>query len=581
MEQTSADTTNNKTLSELIGKTYLSINDLKQSSIWGQLSAFSMAGISNARQLLYHYKNNLTDIPHCECGNKLGWHVDNREYRTFCSKKCTAIYSADARKKTNLEKYGKEWYSQTNEWNIKVKETSINKFGVEHYSQTEEHQDRVIKSNLAKRGVRHVMHDVSVRQSVKETCNIKYGTDTPLTNSHVKDKIKNTVMERYGVDNPLKSKTIRDNIKQTNLKKYGHEHHMQNAAVAELAGSSRKENYYTPDTLLKLNDKEWLMTNQKDKTIHELAEILGVSASNLAKYFHKHGIEIQYHNVTALERKIYEYFQSLGFNVQLKNRSIIAPKEIDILFVDFNFGIEINGGYWHSEQFQPNRFAQLEKVELAKNKGVELWHFWDWELNNNWELIISKLRHRLGLSKKIYARQTTVKPVNHTVASAFLEHAHIQGSCNSQVKLGLYQNEQLCMVATFGKGRYSQKYKWELLRLAADRNLTVVGGASKLMEYFKRHFMQASDVLVSYCHRRFSRGNVYKCAGFTLSHISEPGYVYIKGGLPAGSRNCWQKHMMAEKLPNFDPALTGNQNMSNNGYYRAWDCGQYVFTYSK
>ena len=395
----------------------------------------------------------------------------------------------------------------------------------------------------------------------------------------VKEKIKNANLKRYGFENPLQSSEIRDKIAITNLEKYGVSHAMQNYDVANKAANTRKENYYDPEVLRKLTDAGWLYYQNSTKTIHEIAGELNISASNLAKYYHKNNIEIQYHTVTSQERKMYDYFAEKGVSIQLKNRTIIAPKEIDIYFPDAKLGIEINGGYWHSEQFQPNPNAQLDKVTMAHDAGIELWHFWDWEVASKWDIIISKIEHRLGLSRKLYARHLSVKEVSKQEATLFLQNNHIQGSCQSKVSLGLYDNNDLVMIATFGSSRFTKKYNWELLRMTGLKYTTVVGGAAKLLAHFKKMYMQHNETLVSYCQRRFSRGNVYKQIGFELMHTTEPGFCYVKNGLPAGSRSCWQKHMMSEKLPLFDPALTGNQNMRNNGYYRAWDCGQYVFVY--
>ncbi|CAB4130363.1 Restriction_endonuclease_like domain containing protein [uncultured Caudovirales phage] len=449
-----ADTKNKEIAESLMAKSYLTVSDLQKSEIWEQLLPFSLGISMHPRQLLYHYTNNMVHIPVCDCGVELSWNLDKQKYRTFCSKKCTATFSIELRKRHNLEKHGVVWHSQLPEWRKKVMETSTERFGFTHYSKT------AIFSDLMK----------------------------------------------------------------------------------QLHASKRKPKI----------EKQPKITTLEPKRI-----------------------------VTACDRKLFEYFTVKGIAVQLKNRTIIKPKEIDIYFPDAALGIEINGGYWHSEQFQPNPNAQLDKVSMAHGAGVELWHFWDWEITDKWDIIISKIEHRLGLSRKLYARQLSVKEVPKQETKIFLESNHIQGACPSKVNLGLYVNDNLVMIATFGSSRFSNKYNWELLRMAGCKYTTVVGGAAKLIAYFKKMYMQLNETLVSYCQRRFSRGNVYNQIGFELQHTTDPGFQYVKSGLPAGSRNQWQKHMMPEKLPVFDPALSGNQNMINNGYYRAWDCGQFVFVLSK
>ena len=51
--------------------------------------------------------------------------------------------------------------------------------------------------------------------------------------------------------------------------------------------------------------------------------------------------------------------------------------------------------------------------------------------------------------------------------------------------------------------------------------------------------------------------------------------------ISAGTRYQFQKHTLQTKLENFNKDLTETENMKLNGYFRAWDCGQLVFTFTK
>lgn len=109
MDQISAVDTKNKAIADsLVAKRYLTIRELQQSEIWEQMLPFFTSEITNARQLLYHYLSALHKIPVCNCGAALGWHTDKRQYRVFCSKKCTAHFSVAAKKQHHLIKHGVE-----------------------------------------------------------------------------------------------------------------------------------------------------------------------------------------------------------------------------------------------------------------------------------------------------------------------------------------------------------------------------------------------------------------------------------------------------------------------------------------
>ena len=554
------------------------------SDIWFELEYYTtLLDISNARQILYHAANGLKHIPICPVcqTNKLKWHQDKRTYTSYCGNKCSGIGSSIVAKKTNLEKYGVEHYSQTKEFKTRVQKTSLEKFGVEHYSQTKECQEKKSKTVLEKYGVDNILKSSSVKEKIKKTLLEKYGVDNPLKNQSIREQIKSTLIEKYGVDNPTKSSDVREKARKTNLERYQAPNPSQNKELAAARGQTKKELYYPKHVLERLEDPEWLEDQNKNLTVGEIAMSLGVSSSNLCKYFQKYNISIKYHKITSLERRIDQYFTNLGIDVEIKNRKIIAPKEIDIFFPKFNFGIEINGGYWHSSEFNKNPKAQLNKILLAAEQDVDLVHFWDWELNDKWPLIISKIKHRLGLSKKLYARKLSIKLVELDQTTLFLNENHLQGSCPSKINIGLYDQDQLIMVSTFGRSRFNKKAQWELLRLASLQNVAVVGGADKLFKYFVANYLKDGEKIISYCQKRLGKGSVYSKMGFRETHHTDPGYIYVKRGLPAGSRNQWQKHMLSKKLEIFDPALSESKNMEINGYFKAWDCGQIAFEFIK
>jgi len=79
----------------------------------------------------------------------------------------------------------------------------------------------------------------------------------------------------------------------------------------------------------------------------------------------------------------------------------------------------------------------------------------------------------------------------------------------------------LVSVMTFSKGNISRKSKgWEIDRFASLMNTSVIGGASKLWEYFLNHYMP--DIVVSYADNRWSNGNLYKTLNFQFEKTLRP-----------------------------------------------------------
>ena len=160
----------------------------------------------------------------------------------------------------------------------------------------------------------------------------------------------------------------------------------------------------------------------------------------------------------------------------------------------------------------------------------------------------------------------------------FMDSNHLQGYVRSKICYGLYFNDELVSLMSFGRARYS-KNQYELLRFCNKLNTAVIGGASKLFKHFiKEH---NPDDIISYSHKDKFTGNVYKQLGFEYSHSSDPSYYYTNDYINFESRLKYQKHKLPLILQQFDPALTEWQNMQNNGYDRIWDCGNDVWVWKK
>ena len=141
------------------------------------------------------------------------------KYGFYVCKHCSSIKS----KKTILERYGVEYYSQLSTFKDIIHKTSQKKWGVNNYTQTEEYK---IKSNT--------------------TCLERWGTKHPSQCDAIKSKTKKTILERYGVDNIvlIHGNNIAKRCK-TNLVKYGFEHAIQNESIFLKNFRKRKHIYDT------------------------------------------------------------------------------------------------------------------------------------------------------------------------------------------------------------------------------------------------------------------------------------------------------------------------------------------------
>lgn len=268
--------------------------------------------------------------------------------------------------------------------------------------------------------------------------------------------------------------------------------------------------------------------------------------------------------------------------VETNNRTILDGKELDIYIPSKNIAIEFNGLYWHSELYKDKNY-HLDKTERCIENGVNLIHVWEDDWKYKQDIVKSMLLNKIGQTpNKIYARKTEVKVIQDTkIVSKFIEENHLQGKVGSKIKLGLYHENELISLMTFGSlrknlGQESKKGHYELLRFCNKKYTSVIGGASKLFKYFITNYKPLS--IISYANRDHSDGNLYKQLGFILDKKTKPNYYYIKNNFRYNRFN-FRKDVLTKE--GYNKNKTEKQIMLERGYYRIYDSGSYKYIIDK
>jgi hypothetical protein len=259
----------------------------------------------------------------------------------------------------------------------------------------------------------------------------------------------------------------------------------------------------------------------------------------------------------------------------VENRTLIYPLELDLVNIDKKFAVEFNGIYWHSDLFK-NEDYHLNKTEACENIDIQLFHIfeneWYGDRKNIW---ISMINQKLGLSNRLYARKCTIKEIPYKEAKEFLDINHLQGTSVSSINLGLFYEEELVSLMTFGKPRFNKNYEWELIRFCNKLNHTVIGGASKLLRFFERKYNPKS--IISYADRNHSNGELYHNLEFFFLKNTSPNYFWIYEGKILKRYNT-QKHKLKEILgESFDENLSENSNLYTSGAMKYYDAGNRVY----
>lgn len=281
------------------------------------------------------------------------------------------------------------------------------------------------------------------------------------------------------------------------------------------------------------------------------------------------------------ENEIYEFIVSLNVDAEQSNRSVLGGSEIDVYVPSFNLGIECDGLYWHDEKHVDKKY-HLRKTLECKKKGIRLIHIFEDEWKYKSEIWKSMIANILGItSRKYYARKCEIREVPSKEKIEFLNNNHIQGDAASQINVGLYYNDELVSLMTFGKPRINlggvkNGGNYELVRFCNKLDSTVIGGASKLFKWFVDVY-NPSEV-VSYSDRRWSVGKLYETLNFEHDHDSRPNYFYVSG-MKRMNRFMFRKSKLIKE--GYEPNKSEHEIMLERGIPRIYDCGTMVWKWIK
>jgi hypothetical protein len=476
------------------------------------------------KEKIWLYINDKKEIPKCECNKNLKF------------------------KKSLLEGYGK--YCSI---------TCTNK--------SDEHKNKIKKTNLIKYNVTNPMHSKHIRDKVKQTNLNKYGVSNIFENV---EYIKEKTLQKFGVTHISKLESTKINRNNTNIKKYGV------TTPLVLSKNRGKVNEIKTNIFLeKYKSLNVIHTNGDDITI-KCDNCDNNYTINRALLWYRYKItnnpcllcHPKNSGISITEKEISNFITSLDIDFEENDRNLIKPYELDILIPSHNVAIEFNGLYWHSEKYV-DKYYHLNKTQLCNTNGYKLIHIFEDEWINKKEIVKSRIKNILGLTEnKIYARKCEIKEVKTKDKTRFLNENHIQGAVGSRINLGLYYNNELVSLMTFGKRPILNKSEFELIRFCNKINTNVVGGASRLLKYFVKTYKP--NEITSYADRRWSTGNLYNKLGFKFTHNSEPNWFLIEND-ERKHRIKYQKHKLV--IEGFDKNKTAHQICLERGLFRIYDCG--------
>lgn len=316
-------------------------------------------------------------------------------------------------------------------------------------------------------------------------------------------------------------------------------------------------------------------------TLSDIRSLVGLSESrckNLISMYNSQPYLEHTSTASDFEKEIKNFILGLGLYPVEGDRSVLNGKELDIYLPDSNFAIEANGSYWHDVNHKDKTY-HFNKTKLCEEKGIRLIHIFEHEWKN--EITQQKLKHLIKQAldieqKVVYARETEVRLVDSAESTTFLNKYHLQNSTKHEVAYGLYYNNELIEVMTFGASRFSNDYDCEIHRLCSKADYKIVGGASKLFKHFLTDHTDAS--IVSYCDISKFSGAVYEQLGMALDGHTSINYTYVNTATlhTLNRLQCTKQKLVAE---GYDENLTEEEIMSQRGYTKIYGCGNKRYVY--
>src|SRR6266403_127157 len=253
-----------------------------------------------------------------------------------------------------------------------------------------------------------------------------------------------------------------------------------------------------------------------------------------------------------------------------------SKEHLDIYIPTHNLAIEFNGVYWHSEIYKSEKY-HLNKSLLCKEKNINLLHIFEDDWIHKKDIVKSIILNKLNkIENRIFGRKCEIKGVQSNDAIKFLDDNHIQGGCKSTYKLGLYFENELVSLMTFGYRYTNGKKEFELIRFCNKINTNVVGASSKLFKYFINNYKVEEGYILSYSELSLFDGKMYEMLGFEYKHLSKPNYFWV---VDKKREHRWKFRKDNLIKEGFDPNKTEVEIMHERGYYRIFGCGQVRWEY--
>ena len=343
----------------------------------------------------------------------------------YCSQSCCCkdpVIQAKKRKAC-LQKYGCENPSQCEAIKRKKEETTLKHFGVkyptqsaavkakvqasclQHYKCKNPSQSDVVKAKkiatcLQHFGTEYSLQSAIVREKGKQTLLQKYGVQYATQAPSIKKKCRQSVLSHFGVQHPLQSEIIKARVKNTCLTVYGVDNPRKRLEIKQRSFSTLKTK--NPSCQLLFSVSDWKGTHNVAYYPIKCRHCGQVYTAKI-NCFTIAACPVCTANTSLKQRQVASFVQSISNKpIVVSQRSILngcgdkgGNLQIDIYVPQLKIGFQFNGNYWHKEGHMKQIGYHKKKTLLCKQRGINLYHIWQYQWDNNKQLVKCAIKNIL------------------------------------------------------------------------------------------------------------------------------------------------------------------------------------------
>jgi hypothetical protein len=413
----------------------------------------------------------------CHCGQEPAFWSLPKGYRTYCSIRC----STQAQQR-------KERYTAT----------SVAVWGTTHPAKNAAWREAATSTRLARYGV----------ASATEIPAVKAARQTYLADAtrkaEVRAKIAKTNLDRFGAVTPLVLPTVVETTRHAHVEQWSTRFFQNKVAKLATVGITTLD---VPAYQTSLCAWSCACGHSWRSTAGEQIRCAVCKTKSLP------------------ERQLCTSLLGVGVTeVVVGDRSKLLGLEIDLLVGD-QLGIEVNGTYWHRVGGPCTSLAT--KTRLAKQAGLALLHFWDFEVVERPALVTSLVLRHLARLPTVSGPVTCV-PVDSVKGNAFMNEHALTRALTSQRYLGLCtQAGELVAVLAWAVHRGSARFE-----LVEHQGVAVPNALAQLLPALRlasgldtllwltdrryattRHLVEAAQLAPTQPRQLFVRGQVRRATG--------------------------------------------------------------------